>query len=432
MPTLDHRVLVLERRLQGVIDDGGGGGGGGDVTVGDITPVTTNRLLGRYSAGSGPAQQITPGVGLLLEGGGVLTNTGVPGPTGATGATGPAGSTGASGPPGPEGPEGDQGPQGIQGIQGIQGPQGNPGTPGATTFQALTDAADYSPGVAGQFVRVNAGGTGLEYVAGGATFTAEDAQDAVGTILVDTATIDLTYTDATPSITAAIVAGSVNTTQLANDGVTYAKLQNVTDARLLGRSAGSAGDAQEITVGTGLSLSAGALTATVTAYTNENAQDAVGGMLTDTTTVDLTYNDAANTITAAVIPGTVAAASATVWNGQTYEEGTFTATATGFSGTAPSAAARYVRVGKQVTVVLPNLSGTSNATDFTITGLPAGLAVPNFFRMVVQVADNGTPAYGVLQIGGTTFQLFPNVGFGAWTASGNKEAFIPPLTYMLA
>jgi hypothetical protein len=57
------------------------------------------------------------------------------------------------------------GPQGPQGMQGIQGPQGNPGTPGATTFQALTDAADYSAGVAGQFVRVNAGGTGLDYVA---------------------------------------------------------------------------------------------------------------------------------------------------------------------------------------------------------------------------------------------------------------------------
>ena len=208
---------------------------------------------------------------------------GPPGPAGATGPPGPEGdpgpqgiqgpqgvagapgATGATGPPGPEGPEGDAGPQGIQGIQGIQGPQGNPGTPGtpgATTFQALTDAVDYSAGVAGQFVRVNAGGTGLEYVAGGAAFTAEDAQDAVGTILVDTATIDLTYTDATPSITAAVVAGSIGTTQLGNDQVTYAKLQNVTDARLLGRSAGSAGDAQELTVAGQLTLSGGVLTGT--------------------------------------------------------------------------------------------------------------------------------------------------------------------------
>lgn len=55
---------------------------------------------------------------------------------------------------------------------------------------------------------------------------------------------------------------TVATADIDNDAVTYAKIQNVTDARLLGRSAGSSGDAQEITVGSGLSLSGGALTAT--------------------------------------------------------------------------------------------------------------------------------------------------------------------------
>jgi hypothetical protein len=54
----------------------------------------------------------------------------------------------------------------------------------------------------------------------------------------------------------------VATGQVANDAITYAKIQTVTDARLLGRSAGSNGDCQEITVGSGLSLSGGALTAT--------------------------------------------------------------------------------------------------------------------------------------------------------------------------
>lgn len=40
-------------------------------------------------------------------------------------------------------------------------------------------------------------------------------------------------------------------------------------------------------------------------FTNERAQDAVGAILTDTTSVDFTYNDAANTITAAVLPAGV-------------------------------------------------------------------------------------------------------------------------------
>lgn len=42
-------------------------------------------------------------------------------------------------------------------------------------------------------------------------------------------------------------------------------------------------------------------------YTNEQAQDAVGGILTDSTSVDFTYDDGANTITASVITGTTTA-----------------------------------------------------------------------------------------------------------------------------
>jgi hypothetical protein len=40
-----------------------------------------------------------------------------------------------------------------------------------------------------------------------------------------------------------------------------------------------------------------------TPYTDEQAQDAVGSILTDSSTVDFTYNDGANTITASVIAG---------------------------------------------------------------------------------------------------------------------------------
>jgi hypothetical protein len=73
---------------------------------------------------------------------------------------------------------------------------------------------------------------------------------------------------------------TVGTAQIDNDAVTYAKIQNVTDARLLGRSAGSSGDAQEITVGSGLSLSAGALTAALNLspkfLVNKGATDQTG------------------------------------------------------------------------------------------------------------------------------------------------------------
>lgn len=57
-------------------------------------------------------------------------------------------------------------------------------------------------------------------------YTDEQAQDAVGTILVDSARIDFTYNDAIPSITADII----------DDSVTFAKMQNISTNRILGRS----------------------------------------------------------------------------------------------------------------------------------------------------------------------------------------------------
>lgn len=69
-------------------------------------------------------------------------------------------------------------------------------------------------------------------------YTDEMAQDAVGTILTDTTTIDFTYTDATPSITADVKDASV----------TYAKIQNVSATdKLLGRSSAGSGSVEEIT-----------------------------------------------------------------------------------------------------------------------------------------------------------------------------------------
>lgn len=69
-----------------------------------------------------------------------------------------------------------------------------------------------------------------------------------------------------------IGAGKVTTAKLADSsssatGVTYAKIQHVTDARLIGRSAGSNGIPQEISVGTGLTLASGTLSNSLLRYT---------------------------------------------------------------------------------------------------------------------------------------------------------------------
>jgi len=65
------------------------------------------------------------------------------------------------------------------------------------------------------------------------------------------------------------------------------------------------GDLDDITVGTGLTLSAGVLSSTATSYTDEEAQDAVGNILVDGTTIDFTYNDATPSITAEVINNSI-------------------------------------------------------------------------------------------------------------------------------
>lgn len=72
---------------------------------------------------------------------------------------------------------------------------------------------------------------------------------------------DLTFTSSTVNIgTSAVTTAKIADSSSNVTGVTYAKIQHVTDARLLGRSAGTNGIPQELTVGSGLTLSAGALT----------------------------------------------------------------------------------------------------------------------------------------------------------------------------
>lgn len=142
----------------------------------------------------------------------------------------------------------------------------------------------------------------MKWIAQTVVYDDEKAQDAVGNILVDGNTINFTYTDATPAITAEVILdggtlsssatglkvanSGITATQLASDSVTEAKLDvlnSPTDGYLLSYDSGT-GRLEWI--------------ASAAGYSNEDAQDAVGGILTDTNSIDLTYNDGANTITA--------------------------------------------------------------------------------------------------------------------------------------
>jgi hypothetical protein len=83
----------------------------------------------------------------------------------------------------------------------------------------------------------------------------------------------------------------------------------LTDGQLLIGSTGATPVAASLTAGTGISVTPGAgsisIASTVTQYTDEQAQDAIGTILTDTATIDLTYNDGAPSITADVKDGSI-------------------------------------------------------------------------------------------------------------------------------
>lgn len=73
-------------------------------------------------------------------------------------------------------------------------------------------------------------------------FTDERAQDAVGTILTDSSSIDFTYNDAGPSITAAVLPGGVDHDQLlnfvANEHIDHSSVQIATAANTSGLTGG--------------------------------------------------------------------------------------------------------------------------------------------------------------------------------------------------
>ncbi len=238
------------------------------VTYAKMQDITAARLLGRYSATAGDPQEIQIGTGITLNSstgvlsaigtGGTVTSVGLSLPSIFTVSGSPVTTTGTL-----------TGSLVVQSANTVfSGPV--TGAAASPTFRSLVaadipilDAAKITTGVfpvvrggtglsvlgsANQLIRVNAGATALEY------FTP--------TYLTGNQTITLSG-DVAGNGTTAI------TTTITNGAVTYAKIQNVTSTRLLGRFTGSNGIVQEIQVGSGLSLNSttGVLSATGTGGT---------------------------------------------------------------------------------------------------------------------------------------------------------------------
>lgn len=111
----------------------------------------------------------------------------------------------------------------------------------------------------------------------------------------------------------------------------------------------------------------------------------------------------------------------------TLQYSTFTATWNGFSVAPGSTSIPWRKNGSLVTVTLPITSGTSNATSFSLAGLPSTLWPAQFSLVTVAclgMEDNGAyvATASIATISGSTglITFYKDASHGAWTNSGAK------------
>lgn len=122
--------------------------------------------------------------------------------------------------------------------------------------------------------------------------------------------------------------------------------------------------------------------------------------------------------------------AATLMQAATVESGSFTLTGVGFTA-GVNGTANWVRSGTIICLTLPQLAGTSNATTFSATGLPAALAPARNLRVSAIIEDNGSFETGAVQLlaAGTTMTIIRENNTGTFTNSGAKALTICTLVY---
>lgn len=124
----------------------------------------------------------------------------------------------------------------------------------------------------------------------------------------------------------------------------------------------------------------------------------------------------------------------------TPDGNTATLTGTGFSGGAPTCTLYWRRIGTMVTVGMTALSGTSNATTFTLTGVPAAIIPPTVAQnsCICSATNNSIMCLGTIGVSTTsvwTMNISTGVGTAfsssAWTASGTKGVTAISFAYVL-
>lgn len=113
-------------------------------------------------------------------------------------------------------------------------------------------------------------------------------------------------------------------------------------------------------------------------------------------------------------------------------EGSYTGTETGCT-TSPTGTVEWSRNGNVVTLEIPSITGTSNTTACTITGMPTSIrpAGAQVVRPIV-VMDNSAAAIGTVTVETSgVLTLGVGVGAGAFTGSGVKGTQSGTITYRI-
>lgn len=113
--------------------------------------------------------------------------------------------------------------------------------------------------------------------------------------------------------------------------------------------------------------------------------------------------------------------------------GSFNLTMTGCT-TVPIAQATWQRstTAGQVSVYLPDITGTSNADEAYLDGLPASLWPQTLQACITRIVDNGTTAFGfvTVQVDGR-IKLHPTAAGGLFTTSGQKGMSQMCISYIM-
>lgn len=150
-----------------------------------------------------------------------------------------------------------------------------------------------------------------------------------------------------------------------------------------------------------------------------------------------TYNGLSGANTLVLSPGdsVMLSSSGSLWDcfGSVTVTGTFTMTGTGFA-VAPTVTVSYKIINGVVFLTIPwgGINGTSNATTFTLTGLPTAIQ-PSVSKELPALisSDAGVVVFTEAVIAAGTITLNKNGLNSAWTASGVKRLWTTDVSYSL-